>query len=101
MRALPAIKFSNLYGPTETNVCTYYHVEKIPEGDATIPIGKVCENAEGLVIDGNGDFVERGEIGELLIRSGTLMRGYWNQPEKTEQWLLPTESIWLSRGYIL
>ena len=51
IRALPDIKFSNLYGPTETNVCTYYHVESLPEGDETIPIGKVCENAEGLVVD--------------------------------------------------
>ena len=28
MAALPHVRFSNLYGPTETNVCTYYHVER-------------------------------------------------------------------------
>jgi len=84
MQTLPDIKFSNLYGPTETNVCTYYHVEQIPEGDETIPIGKVCENAEGLVVDADENLVEPGEVGELLIRGGTVMRGYWNQPEKTD-----------------
>ena len=84
MHALPEIKFSNLYGPTETNVCTYYHVEQVPEGDDTIPIGKVCENAEGLVVDADENLVEPGEVGELLIRGGTVMRGYWNQSEKTD-----------------
>ena len=83
MHTLPEVKFSNLYGPTETNVCTYYHVEQIPEGDETIPIGKVCENAEGLVVDADRLPVAEGEAGELLIRGGTVMRGYWNQPEKT------------------
>jgi amino acid adenylation domain-containing protein len=85
MNTLPDINFSNLYGPTETNVCTYYHVECIPEGDETIPIGNVCGNAEGLVVDSEDNIVERGEVGELLIRGGTVMRGYWNQPEKTKQ----------------
>ncbi len=84
MRTLPNIKFSNIYGPTETNVCTYYHVEQLPEGDETIPIGKVCENAEGLVIDADENLVKPGEVGELLIRGGIVMRGYWNQKEKTD-----------------
>jgi non-ribosomal peptide synthetase component F len=29
MSMLPRVRFSNLYGPTETNVCTYYHVTKL------------------------------------------------------------------------
>jgi amino acid adenylation domain-containing protein len=85
MQALPDIRFSNLYGPTETNVCTYYHVETIPEGDEPVPIGKVCDNADGLVVDGDSQPVAEGEVGELLIRGGVVMRGYWNQPEKTDQ----------------
>ena len=52
MAALPSVKFSNLYGPTETNVCTFYHVENLPEdSDEPIPIGVVCGNDEGLVLD--------------------------------------------------
>jgi acyl-CoA synthetase (AMP-forming)/AMP-acid ligase II len=38
-----------------------------------------------LVVDSEDNIVERGEVGELLIRGGTVMRGYWNQPEKTNQ----------------
>ncbi len=85
MAQLPDIRFSNLYGPTETNVCTYYHVTELPEGDETIPIGRVCANAEGLVVDGDNQPVANGQVGELLIRGPIVMRGYWGQPEKTER----------------
>lgn len=86
MAELPHVRFSNLYGPTETNVCTYYHVPPLPENsDEPIPIGKPCENIEDLVVDLDDRPVTPGEIGELLIRGGVVMRGYWGQPEKTER----------------
>jgi amino acid adenylation domain-containing protein len=81
---LPGVRFSNLYGPTETNVCTYYHVDSVPDDDdTTIPIGKACANVEDLVVDPDGNPVPCGEVGELLIRGGVVMKGYWAQPEKT------------------
>jgi amino acid adenylation domain-containing protein len=86
MMAIPHARFSNLYGPTETNVCTYFHVAKLPDdGDESIPIGVPCGNVETLVTDGEGVHVLPGEAGELLIRGGVVMRGYWGQPEKTEE----------------
>jgi acyl-coenzyme A synthetase/AMP-(fatty) acid ligase len=83
MTMLPNIRFSNLFGPTETNVCTYYHVPEPPESDDTIPIGKACANIEDLVVDADGNPVPAGEVGELLIRGGVVMKGFWGQPEKT------------------
>lgn len=84
MQLFPGVHFSNLYGPTETNVCTYYHVDQIPEDtDETIPIGKACANIEDLVVDLDDRPVLPGEVGELLIRGGVVMKGYWGQPEKT------------------
>ena len=85
MSKLPHIRFSNLYGPTETNVCTYYHVESIPESDDPIPIGKPCANVEDLVVDLDDNQVSPGEVGELLIRGGVVMKGYWGMPERTEK----------------
>ncbi len=84
---LPQVRFSNLYGPTETNVCTFYHV--VPplseSSDEPIPIGIVCANTEDLVVDSEGNTLPDGEIGELLIRGGTVMKGYWGRPDLTER----------------
>jgi amino acid adenylation domain-containing protein len=86
MAHLPHVRFCNLYGPTETNVCTYYIVDQLPEDpNETIPIGKPCENVEDLVFDIDNNSVSPGEVGELLIRGGVVMKGYWGQPEKTQK----------------
>jgi amino acid adenylation domain-containing protein len=86
MTLWPEKRFSNLYGPTETNVCTFYHVPPIPEGtDETIPIGIPCANEEALIVDEDNQEVAPGEVGELLIRGGTVMRGYWGRPDLNEK----------------
>jgi amino acid adenylation domain-containing protein len=84
MAQIAHARFSNLYGPTETNVCTYYHVPALdPDNDEPVPIGEPCTNVEALVVGGDDQPVAAGEVGELLIRGGVVMRGYWGQPEKT------------------
>lgn len=85
MTMLPQAKFSNLYGPTETNVCTYYNVMAVPVDDQPIPIGRPCANVEDLVVDLDDQPVAPGEVGELLIRGGVVMRGYWGQIEMTQR----------------
>ncbi|NWG13811.1 MAG: amino acid adenylation domain-containing protein [Acidobacteria bacterium] len=86
MAALPHARFSNLYGPTETNVCTFYHVPPLPPGlEEAIPIGKPCANVESLIVDGENAPVKPGETGELLIRGGVVMRGYWGRPDLNER----------------
>lgn len=86
MGAIPQARFSNLYGPTETNVCTFYHVPQLPAGsDEPIPIGRPCANAQALVLDAEDRPVNAGEVGELLIRSPLLMRGYWGRPDLNER----------------
>ncbi|MCL4262314.1 MAG: amino acid adenylation domain-containing protein [Anaerolineae bacterium] len=93
MTKLPEVRFSNLYGPTETNVCTFYHVTAQsgfgfavpPDTDEPIPIGAVCANDEGLIVDADNQPVAPGEVGELLIRGGTVMRGYWGRPDLNDK----------------
>jgi amino acid adenylation domain-containing protein len=88
LRALKALwphpRYFNLYGPTETNVCTYYEVPREIPADRTepFPIGKTCEHLECMVIDQDGTVVPKGEEGELVVWGPGVMIGYWNLPEQ-------------------
>lgn len=78
---LPEAHFSHVYGSTEVNVCTFYH---LPDGEAPhpLPIGRACSNTVAEVVDEALQAVPDGEEGELLIRGATVMSGYWDDPEK-------------------
>jgi L-proline---[L-prolyl-carrier protein] ligase len=83
---VPDAVLANLYGPTETNVCTYHAVEgELPDGDEPLPIGRACENQEVVVLDDALAPVREGEVGELWVRGPTVMRGYWGDAELTAQ----------------
>lgn len=82
---LPQARFYNLYGPTETNVCTSYRVpmaaEEIPD---PLPIGTVCPNFELQVRDDEGRQVAPNETGFLWVR-GAIFLGYWGDAARTAQ----------------
>jgi amino acid adenylation domain-containing protein len=77
--------FSNVYGPAEVNQCTYFHLSELPEIDAAIPLGQVWNNTEVLIVDNNDLEVGDGDTGELLVRTATMMKGYWGKPELTQK----------------
>jgi amino acid adenylation domain-containing protein len=89
-RLVPEAKIWNLYGPTETNVCTYYRVDELPEDDHPIPIGRGCRNTDVFAINSEGSVAGVGEEGELLVRGATVMKGYWELAEKTAEVLVPS-----------
>jgi amino acid adenylation domain-containing protein len=86
---VPDADLWNLYGPTETNVCTYYRVDALPEDDATIPIGRACENTEVFAIRDDGEVAGPGEDGELFVRGSSVMTGYWGRPDRSADVLVP------------
>lgn len=85
MTIIPSVDYYNLYGPTETNVCTYYHVKEIGQDRIKpIPIGKACANCEVFALDEHGEVVTKhGQEGELYVRGSTVAKGYWGDPEKS------------------
>jgi amino acid adenylation domain-containing protein len=102
---LPGPKYFNLYGPTETNVCTYY---EIPDQIATeraqpYPIGRVCSHFQAAVFDEQGQAVPPGQEGELHVSGAGVMIGYWNLPEQTAQAFLVDASgrQWYKTGDIV
>jgi amino acid adenylation domain-containing protein len=70
--AVPGAVCANLYGPTETNVVTFYRVPAEFAAGAPPPIGRACPFAEVLVEQSTG---------ELLAGGESLMSGYWNRPD--------------------
>jgi amino acid adenylation domain-containing protein len=85
MQRLPHVRFTNLYGPTETTIASsYYTVPECPENEkASIPIGTACDGEELLLLDEALRPVPIGEAGNLYIRGAGLSPGYWGDPEKT------------------
>ncbi|HEX2030313.1 MAG TPA: amino acid adenylation domain-containing protein [Actinomycetota bacterium] len=89
MRLVPHAEFLNLYGPTETNVCTWYRVPDIPEDQTEpIPIGRAIDNLEVFAVTDDGRLASPGEVGELHVRGGGVMQGYWGDPERTSRVLI-------------
>jgi amino acid adenylation domain-containing protein len=91
MRVMPKVSFYNLYGPTETNVCTFYKVSELSEDQVKpIPIGRACGNTEVFALD--KDLRKIDEInreGELYVRGSGIAQGYWEDRQKTDASFIP------------
>ncbi len=74
----PHARFSNSYGPAEINQCTFYNLDKIPKEDSTIPIGKVWGENNYKILDSSDLEVQVGDKGALVVKTPTMMMGYWN-----------------------
>jgi acyl-coenzyme A synthetase/AMP-(fatty) acid ligase len=90
MQKLPGSRFANLYGPTETNVCTFHILDRPPEdSDDSIPIGKTCEHLHVRITDDEGNEMPRGMTGEICVQGSNVFQGYWERPDLTERSRLP------------
>ena len=82
---MSGVDFANLYGPTETNVCTFERVDR--EGwdrVSAVSIGVPCDGTRVLLVDASDMPVqEKGIVGELLISGPTVAVGYWGDSAKT------------------
>jgi acyl-coenzyme A synthetase/AMP-(fatty) acid ligase len=80
----------NLYGPTETNVCTYYKVERERLASLEkLPIGIACANTDTFSVTPEGRLAAKGEAGELYVRGPGVTNGYWADEEKTHKMVVP------------
>jgi amino acid adenylation domain-containing protein len=71
----------NLYGPTETNVCTFEEVFDVPDARVTpMPIGGACSGNRVWAEREDGAPARVGERGELVVEGPTVMLGYWRAP---------------------
>jgi len=81
----PESTFWNLYGPTETNVCTAFKTpDNLDDLESPLPIGPVCKPLEGRVVDPDGYDVPAESEGELVIFGPRVMAGYFGRDDLTE-----------------
>ena len=100
----PHPRYYNLYGPTETNVCTFHAIElPIPaDRKEPFPIGHPCSAAMTRVVAPEGKNVEPGQEGELWVCGPSVTAGYWERPELNEKAFVNEEARrWYRTGDIV
>ncbi|MFD6286001.1 amino acid adenylation domain-containing protein [Streptomyces sp. NPDC060205] len=71
----------NLYGPTETNVCTYHRVRAQDLArDEPVPIGTPVPGGRVSVVDEDGRTLHGpAAFGELIVEGDCVTPGYWRR----------------------
>lgn len=71
------------YGMTEASpVVTFNHPDRARKPGS---VGTPIDGVEIRIIDGDGNPVPRGEIGELVVRGHNVMAGYWRRESGTAE----------------
>ena len=71
------------YGLSETSpVASFNHPDRERKPGS---IGTPIDGVEMKLVNDDGDDVEEGEVGEIVIKGHNVMKGYWNRAEATEE----------------
>jgi fatty-acyl-CoA synthase len=83
MRDMHLDQITIAYGMTETGPVSFQTDVDDPIALRVETVGRVLPHTEVKIVDPAGRAVRRGEPGELLTRGYCVMRGYWEDPERT------------------
>jgi fatty-acyl-CoA synthase len=86
------------YGMTETSPVSFQSSTDDPLERRVSTVGRIHPHVEVKVVDLEGRVVPRGERGELCTRGYSIMRGYWDEPQKTADVL--DRNGWMHTGDI-
>ena len=81
---IPGLKLINAYGSTETSSPSTVMPPEFTASHSD-SVGLPCPGAHIIVVDPTGRELPRGEIGELWIHGGSVIKGYWNNPRATAE----------------
>jgi clorobiocin biosynthesis protein CloN4 len=89
----------NLYGPTETNVCTFHEVRPSDlRRERPVPIGRGCSGDTIELLDDDGRPVAPGQEGEIVVSGPTVMLGYWGVAPVTGSYRTGDRAVLLEDG---
>jgi len=83
----PQARIYSMYGLTECKRCTYLPPDDIDRKPASV--GIAIPDTELWLVNENDERLGANEVGQLVIRGATVMRGYWEKPEATAKKLKP------------
>ena len=87
--SLPACRFFNNYGPTETCIDATSFEIAADFSATTVPIGRALPHYGVHILDACLRPLPRGAEGEIYISGPGVARGYWRQPGLTAERFLP------------
>lgn len=97
-RRAPNVRLFNLFGPTETNVCTFHEVRSDDlDGESELPIGIACPYAACQLVDDEGKVVEGVGAGELIVTGPTALGGTFATRDRVER---RSDGLFYFRGRI-
>jgi len=73
------------YGMTETSPVSFQSRPNDPLERRVGTVGRVHPHVQVKIVDAHGRVTPRGTPGELLTRGYSVMRGYWNDAERTRE----------------
>jgi amino acid adenylation domain-containing protein len=83
----PAARIYSMYGLTECKRCTYLPPEDVDRKPESV--GIAIPNTELWLVDDQDRRLGPNQVGQLVIRGATVMKGYWEKPESTAKKLRP------------
>lgn len=86
-RRFPTAEIYSMYGLTECKRCTYLPPDAIDRKPGSV--GFAIPNTELWVVDEANQRLGPGQVGQLVVRGATVMRGYWDAPAATAERLRP------------
>lgn len=92
-------QFIQVYGMTETtgSICMLPPEDHDPNGNKRMrSAGKPLPGVELRIVDGAGNDLPVGEVGEVWTRSSNNMLGYWNLPDATKGTM--ADGGWIKTG---
>src|SRR5262249_18843772 len=73
------------YGMTETSPVSFQSQREDPLERRVGSVGRVHPHVQVKIVDADGRITPRGVGGELLTRGYSVMRGYWDEAERTRE----------------